>query len=189
MAIGKRIKFFRLRKKLTQKQLGEVLGFIGKTSEVRIAQYESESRIPKQDLINEMASYLDVSDKALTVPEIDTQIGLMHTLFAIEDMYGLKVEEIDNRICLCFDPSVSKDSSSIFSKVLTWHGKAEQLTKGEITKEEYDDWRYTYPKQESYEIPINLSPEALEVFYPQIVEREKQKELRKKKLEEVKKKK
>ena len=35
MAIGKRIRFFRNRKGMTQKQLGEILGFLGKTSDVR----------------------------------------------------------------------------------------------------------------------------------------------------------
>ena len=39
MAIGQRIKFFRNRKGMTQKQLGEQLGFKGKTSDVRMAQY------------------------------------------------------------------------------------------------------------------------------------------------------
>ena len=47
MAIGKRIRFFRNRKGMTQKQLGEILGFLGKTSDVRMAQYESEARTPR----------------------------------------------------------------------------------------------------------------------------------------------
>ena len=55
MAIGQRIRFFRNRKGMTQKQLGEVLGFLGKTSDVRMAQYESEARVPKHDLVKEMA--------------------------------------------------------------------------------------------------------------------------------------
>ena len=41
MAIGKRIKFFRNKKGMTQKQFGEMLGFLGKTSDVRMAQYLS----------------------------------------------------------------------------------------------------------------------------------------------------
>ena len=91
MAIGQRIRFFRNRKGMTQKQLGEVLGFLGKTSDVRMAQYESESRVPKHDLVKEMAGIFDVSTHALTVPDIDTYIGLMHTFLALEDMYGLKI--------------------------------------------------------------------------------------------------
>lgn len=55
MAIGQRIKFFRNRKGMTQKQLGEQLGFKGKTSDVRMAQYESEARVPKIDLVKQMS--------------------------------------------------------------------------------------------------------------------------------------
>ncbi len=58
MAIGKRIKFFRKKKELTQKQLGRMLGFLGKTSDVHMTQYEAEARIPKQELIKTMAKYL-----------------------------------------------------------------------------------------------------------------------------------
>lgn len=43
MATGKRIRFFRTKIGLTQKQLGEKLGFTGRTSDVRMAQYESEA--------------------------------------------------------------------------------------------------------------------------------------------------
>ena len=72
MAIGKRIRFFRNRKGMTQKQLGEMLGFLGRTSDVRIAQYESESRTPKSDLVKEMAQIFDVSPRAINVPNIDS---------------------------------------------------------------------------------------------------------------------
>ena len=30
-----------------------------------------------------------------------------------------------------------------------WYQQAEKLESGEITKEEYDQWRYTYPKMEA----------------------------------------
>ena len=95
MAIGQRIKFFRNRKGMTQKQLGEQLGLKEKTSDVRMAQYESEARVPKIDLVKQMSQIFDINTHALTVPDIDTHIGLMHTLFALEDMYGLKVKNVD----------------------------------------------------------------------------------------------
>ena len=41
-----------------------------------------------------LAHALDVSPLALTGPDIDSDIGLMHTLFALEDTYGLRVEEV-----------------------------------------------------------------------------------------------
>ena len=101
MAIGQRIKYFRNRIGMTQKQLGEQLGFMGKTSDVRMAQYESEARVPKIDLVKQMSQIFGVNTHALTVPDIDTHIGLMHTLFALEDMYGLKVKNVDGQPHLC----------------------------------------------------------------------------------------
>ena len=126
MAIGQRIKFFRNRKGMTQKQLGEVLGFLGRTSDVRIAQYESEARIPKADLVKEMAHLFDVDTHAINVPNIDSYIGLMHTFFALEDMYGLKIKEVDGEPCLYLDIGLmkhirtdNKTSSMILRSLLT----------------------------------------------------------------------
>lgn len=146
MAIGKRIKFFRNRKGLKQKQLGEMLGFMGKTSDVRMAQYEAEARVPKSDLVNEMAHIFDVSPHALTVPDIDTYIGLMHTLFTLEDTYGLKISEIDGEICLRLDKSTGTTYTSMFDMFYAWQQQAAKLENGEINQEEYDQWRYKYPE-------------------------------------------
>ena len=137
MAIGQRIRFFRNRKGMTQKQLGEVLGFLGKTSDVRMAQYESEARVPKHDLVKEMAGIFDVSTHALTVPDIDTYIGLMHTLFTLED--------IDGELCLTLDKH-NKSYVTMFEMLNDWRNQAEKLKNDEISEDEYNDWKYNYPK-------------------------------------------
>lgn len=72
MAIAKRIKHVRGLQGLTQKELGKAIGFKGKSSDVRIAQYESETRIPKDDLLANIAEILQVSQDTLAVPNIDT---------------------------------------------------------------------------------------------------------------------
>ena len=90
MAIGQRIKFIRNLRGLTQKELGLAIGFTDRTSDVRIAQYEAEKRVPKERISEDIARVLDVEPGSLDVPAIDTYNGLLHTLFAIEDMYGLK---------------------------------------------------------------------------------------------------
>ena len=80
MAIGERIHFFRLLRGMTQKYLGMALGFPEKSADVRLAQYETGSRTPKADLTAALAQVLDVSPHALSVPDIDSYVGLMHTL-------------------------------------------------------------------------------------------------------------
>ena len=183
MAIGSRIRFFRNRKGMTQKQLGETLGFLGKTSDVRLAQYESEARIPKHDLIKEMAGVLGVSTRAINVPEIDSYLGLIHTLFAIEDMYGMKIDEIDGEICLHLDPSVIMSGSTLHDMMTSWCQQAEKLKAGEITKEEYDTWRYTYPDMETSHHFAKVIPQGLsDMLMTELdkIEKEEKKDTKKK---------
>ncbi len=219
MAIGQRIKYFRNRIGMTQKQLGEHLGFMGKTSDVRMAQYESEARVPKIDLVKQMAqifgvnthaltvpdidthiglmhtlfaledmyglkvknvdgqphlcldssisAIFDINTHALTVPDIDTHIGLMHTLFALEDMYGLKVKNVDGQPHLCLDSSISTPGSSVDEMLRSWMEQADKLKNGEISKEEYDEWRYKYPELDTYQKRAKVPSQELSDYLVQ----------------------
>ena len=146
MAIGERIHFIRSLRGMTQKYLGMMVGFSEKTADVRMAQYETGARTPKADLTAELARVLDVSPKALDVPEIDSYVGLMHTLFALEDIYGLKVGEIDGEICLRLDKSKGTTYLQMFDMFHAWQEESAKLERGEIDREEYDRWRYRYPE-------------------------------------------
>ena len=146
MAIGERIHFIRSLRGMTQKYLGMMVGFSEKTADVRMAQYETGARTPNADLTAELARVLDVSPKALDVPEIDSHVGLMHTLFALEDIYGLKIGEIDGEVCLRLDKSKGASYIQLLDMFGSWREQAARLERGEISKEEYDRWRYKYPE-------------------------------------------
>ena len=146
MAIGERIHFFRLLRGMTQKYLGMSLGFPEKSADVRLAQYETGSRTPKADLTAALAEVLDVSPHALSVPDIDSYVGLMHTLFTLEDRYGLTVENGENGVSLHVDPRKGKDAAELSEMLVAWAQQAEKLRNGEINREDYDKWRYNYPK-------------------------------------------
>jgi len=148
MAIGERIKFFRVLRGMTQKGLGERIGFSEKTADVRVAQYESGTRTPKEKYVEGLAYALDVSPLALSVPDIDSDYGLIHTLFTCEDIYGLKADRVDGTLCLTLGKNNS-NYSTMFDMINKWQKEAEKFTSGEITKEEYDNWRYTYPEVEA----------------------------------------
>ena len=143
MAIGERIKYIRNLKNFTQKYLGQLIGFPEKTADIRIAQYESGTRTPKADITKELAKALEVSPLALDVPDIDSELGLMHTLFALEDIYGLQAEEKDGETKLSFS------NASVLRTVKAWAEQSAKLKAGEITKEEYNEWRYNYPKYDT----------------------------------------
>lgn len=146
MAIGERIHFLRNLRGMTQKYLGQAVGFPEKTADVRMAQYESGTRTPKADLTKTLANVLEVSPHALDVPDIDSNIGLMHTLFTLEDLRGLRVTEVDGEVCIKLDKTNDKTYDEMSQMLFAWLEQAKKLETGEITKEEYDQWRYKYPQ-------------------------------------------
>ncbi len=161
MAIGERIHFFRLLRGMTQKYLGMALGFPPKSADVRLAQYETGSRTPKAELTAALAQVLDVSPHALSVPDIDSYVGLMHTLFALEDNYGLKVREIDGEVCLTVDVRKNKDAARLHEMLCSWREQAAKFEAGEISKEDYDKWRYCYPEFDKTECWVKVPLQGL----------------------------
>ena len=146
MAIGERIRFFRNLRGMTQKYLGQVVGFPEKTADIRMAQYESGSRTPKAELTESLAGALGVSPLALSVPDIDSYLGLMHTLFTLEDRYGLTVDTGENGVSLRVDPRRGRDAAELFKMLTAWAEQSEKYHNGDINRDEYDKWRYNYPK-------------------------------------------
>jgi len=146
MAIGERIRYIRNIRNMTQKWLGMAIGFDEKTADVRMAQYESDTRTPKENLINALAHTLDVRPEALDLPDIDSYVGLAHTLFALEDLYGLRIDSIDGELCLTLDKTKGTTYLSMYEIFKAWQQQAERLNNDEITIDEYNTWRYKYPE-------------------------------------------
>ena len=142
MAIGERIRFFRKKAGLTQKQLGLMVGFPENSAEVRIAQYERGTRAPKNDLIKKLSRIFNVSPDALCVPNIDNENSLLFTLFTLEDMYGFKVCRSGPYIYLIAG-DLTGPPSELNEKLLSWSHYAEMLKDDKISKEEYNRWRYS----------------------------------------------
>lgn len=161
MAIGERIRFFRNLCGMTQKYLGQVVGFPEKTADIRMAQYESGSRTPKADLTNKLAEVFDISPQALSVPDIDSYIGLMHTLFTLEDRYGLTVEKTENGVSMRVDSRKGKDAAELSEMINAWAEQAEKYRKGDISREDYDKWRYNYPKYDETSGYVRMPSQGL----------------------------
>ena len=104
MAIGKRIRFFRTLKNLTQKELG-----------------------------------------------LNSDIGFMHTLFVLEDTRYLHITQTESgQYCIALDRYVeNRDAFNMNRLFELWHNEYQKFLNREITKEEYDHWRYTYPRVEA----------------------------------------
>ena len=79
----------------------------------------------------------------------------MHTLFALEDIYGLQAEEKDGETKLSFS------NASVLRTVKAWAEQSAKLKAGEITKEEYNEWRYNYPKYDTDSEYVKLPSDDL----------------------------
>ena len=79
MSVGKNIRYHRKRRGITQKELGRRVGFPVASADVRIAQYENDSRCPKEPLLRAMAAALGVSPAALSAPNFAGRISYPDT--------------------------------------------------------------------------------------------------------------
>lgn len=149
MAIGERIRRIRNMRGMTLKYLGEAVGFPKNNADVRMAQYEKGTRTPKADLTKKIADVLGVVPETLDVPNIENYIGVMHTLFALEDLYGLRIDKLSDEVCIRLDKDNGIEFLTMLEMFTAWQKKAEKYRNGEITREEYDEWRYRYPRSEA----------------------------------------
>ena len=84
----------------------------------------------------------------------------MHTLFTLEDNYGLKISETDGEVCLKVDVRKNKDAARLHEMLCSWRQAAAMLEVGEISKEDYDKWRYHYPEfDKTQKIAVAISQE------------------------------
>ena len=138
-----------------------LVGFPERSADVRLAQYETGSRKPKAELTAALAQALDVAPQALDIPDIDSQIGLMHTLFALEDIYGLTISETDGEVCLKISKDKGKAAEELLHMLTAWQEQAAKLTTEEISREEYNQWRYNYPKFDTTQQWANVPSKEL----------------------------
>lgn len=79
----------------------------------------------------------------------------MHIFFAMEDKYGAEIKKIDDEYYLRIEktypehPTITGVRNAVLQE---WVDMYSALQKGEISREEYDRWRYNYPLQENTDI-------------------------------------
>lgn len=148
MKVGKQIKKFRLARGMSQKELAIRVG----VSEPAIRNYELGKRFPNERQIERIAGVLGVSPYAIANPDFDeTYYGVTHALFRLEDIYGLRPIEEGIHVSLDFGAN-----RSMCNTLRLWYEEREKLRRGEITQEEYDLWRYSFPRLEAERVSARI---------------------------------
>ena len=166
MTIGERIKHIRTFRGLTQKELGLKVGFDAKSADNRIAQYETNYRLPKKDMLKQIAEILNINPINLvgTVPGCAEDI--MQTFFWLdEDNRGMinlfqlvrnprKTNASDDTAVRYNDsdewPAHSPigmyfDYGLVNDFMKEWSDKKEYLKTGKITNDDYLEWKLNWP--------------------------------------------
>jgi transcriptional regulator with XRE-family HTH domain len=149
MAIGERIKRIRNFRKLTQKELGLAIGFDENTADVRVAQYESNTRTPKEDMLRRIAEVLDVNYRSIYEPTLYAAEDVMYTLFELDEQYNhLQIFDVTDNS----DPfmpelrkAVSFKSHLLDSFMAEWQQGKKDLADGLISEAEYMEWKLNWP--------------------------------------------
>lgn len=171
MTIGERIKRIRLLRGMTQWELGVAVGFDERSADTRIAQYETNYRVPKENTLDEIAKVLQVNRYNLYIPNDGLKCaedlilalfwleedfpGFIHFFDLVPDLYlpqtfdeempPLRYYPSGNMLDV---PKIGMYFSDFISDSVMkeWKYHKEQLQKGEITKNEYFDWKLNWPK-------------------------------------------
>ena len=150
MSVGSKIRAIRMLKNMTQKELGEMVGFSTSTADVRIRQYESNKMVPKEDKLKEIANALNVDITALKDHDIYSDLDLMQVLFQLEEDWGLNIRKENEQYVLSFDESNPLTKYTLHN-LDCWHqAKTNMLTDADdnysaLYNDKYKLWKHRFP--------------------------------------------
>jgi len=138
--VGHRIRYYRLKAGLTQKQLAELCGL----TEPAVRNYELCNRIPSHDSLLNIANALGISIHTIEDPELNALGGALHTLFRLEQAHALS-PVIENGRAVLKIQNNDGELSYMEQMLMLW-GKARELyDKGIWSLAEYETWKSIYP--------------------------------------------
>ena len=82
----------------------------------------------------------------------------MHTLFTLEDLYDLSADLINGEPVLRFGTDVKK-RDVLWNLISSWAKEAGRFRSGKVSEEDYNNWRYNYPKFDKGNIWAKIPPD------------------------------
>lgn len=132
--VGENIRRYRQKRGLNVSQLAKKVG----TAESAIRHYEKNERTMSEEQLEKIARALDVSPLALRDYRIGSARDLMGLMLQLEETFGMVPDE-DGK-CIVLDHT-SKNAHKLEQAIQGWADVRRQLDAGEMTQEEYEDWK------------------------------------------------
>ncbi len=144
MNLGDKIKKYRVLRGLTQTKLGEMVGFSKTTANSRIRKYETNEMAPKADIRQKIAEALDVDMSSLSDIDINTEEDVLHTLFLLEEEYGMEINKDGDKITLSFNAS-ENNNQKLMGYLCNWASIKNSTADDKDSLAQYENWKARFP--------------------------------------------
>ena len=142
MADGSRIRELRTRRGLLQRELAEMAG----VTESAVRNYELGLRTPRSQHLEALARALGVDPAALVDYGLETARDALEVLFRLEEGFGARPEADDGGARVAVDPD-APGAQKLDAAVRAWAAMRARRDSGEISEEEYLDWKRGFGKR------------------------------------------
>ena len=139
MSTGENIKRIRKFRGMTQKELGIAIGIGEESASPRMAQYETNNRTPRKEMLNKMAVVLDVDPRNISIPTGYKEDDMIYRLLVLEDYFPEMKLERNGRTGEVVINLQNKKINEFLYQWGTIRGKRKQ---GMISEDEYMQWKY-----------------------------------------------
>lgn len=139
MSTGENIKRIRKFRGMTQKELGIAIGIGEESASPRMAQYETDNRTPRKEMLNKMAVILDVDPRNISIPTGYREEDMVYRLLVLEDYFPEMKLERNGRTGEVVINLQNKKINEFLYQWGTIRGKKKQ---GMISEDEYMQWKY-----------------------------------------------
>ena len=167
MTVGDKIKKIRTFRGMTQKELGLAIGLDEKGADNRIAQYETNYRIPKNELLTQIAAALNVNRQNFYTDAPGSAEDIMRTFFWLdEDSPGairlFQLVRNPGKTNASEDTAVRYNDNDdwpahapvgmyfqyglVDEFMREWLIRQQELRAKEISKAEYFEWKINWPQ-------------------------------------------
>ena len=95
------------------------------------------------------------------MPGINSRSGLKYEILNLTDVEGLNVSEARGEVCLKVNKDKGKEAYELLQMLHAWKEQADKLSASEISKDDYDRWRYYYPKYDTTQLWAKVPSQEL----------------------------
>lgn len=143
MSSGYLFRKFRELRGLTQKALGIIIDL----DDVRVRQYELDKRNPKDDVLEKISEALKVKPEYFKDPIYPYSYEeVIRLLFKLEDSIPMAMRKVDiGGTPVHSIVFLGHNNLKIDKTLEAWTKKQFEFMNGEITLEEYEDWKANWP--------------------------------------------